>query len=497
MPAQDDDTKLLEQGNPEGNNAWFFTILDETTPKITVSAYPAPSGVLLEESGAKATVKPIEPADTARVVFRNYAFRLTNDQMLRVVSGNPEVVVAAHYIPPANPNPTSTGDMSSTSTVWTPTLPPTANSMPTSQSVFSSAFSDATPRPTSNPIRAKDNKGIASGAVAGVAIGCLVAGALFSGLILWFCLGRSKKSARARDQESSSLALMPPSEKGPVSKILSVGSGSPGSGEIDGRLPQPLEDEVISSGISGIGVSIKNHVQSFYHSGRVSSGLLDLDDLQSLGSDLPISTGTLSTLLGNPDTREVAIRFCIGWVVVSRMQLSSPGTTFLPPEVAECFRSMAIVNCASQCKYYSKSAERIHINIHVAQMSFLAKWRGITAELLQPTYVRNPFSTSDPRQQSIEIALDTLDGILLPFADSRMDNTQRIQNLREILKRAATFAFTLFSQPSTWDFDWQEQQGVLSGGLCIFPAFVQVTDESGESVKPPRILSEAIVRSLD
>lgn len=138
------------------------------------------------------------------------------------------------------------------------------------------------------------------------------------------------------------------------------------------------------------------------------------------------------------------------------------------------------------------------IDDHAAQNSHLAHWRGLTAELLQSTYANNPFTTSDPRHRSIENALHALDGILLPFADSRMDNTQRMQNLREIIKRAATFAFTLFSQPSTWEFDWQEQQqGGLSGGLCVFPAFVQVTDESGEAIRPPRVLSEAIVRSLD
>jgi hypothetical protein len=116
---------------------------------------------------------------------------------------------------------------------------------------------------------------------------------------------------------------------------------------------------------------------------------------------------------------------------------------------------------------------------------------------MQTTYVKNSFLKSDLRLQSIEKALDTLDGILLPFADTRMDNAQRIQNLREILKRAATFAFTLFSQPSTWEFDWQQQHASSSGHFCVFPSLVQVTGETGEPVRPPRVLSEAITRTLD
>lgn len=116
---------------------------------------------------------------------------------------------------------------------------------------------------------------------------------------------------------------------------------------------------------------------------------------------------------------------------------------------------------------------------------------------MQPAYVRNAFSASDRRHHSIEEAFNVLEGILRPFADSRMENTQRAQNLREILKRAASFAFTLFSQPSTWRFDWQEHQGVVSGSLCVFPALVQTTDEAGEPVNPPRAFSEAVVRRLD
>lgn len=78
-----------------------------------------------------------------------------------------------------------------------------------------------------------------------------------------------------------------------------------------------------------------------------------------------------------------------------------------------------------------------------------------------------------------------------------MDNNQRKRNLEEILKRAAGFAFTLFAHPSSWTFDWKEEQGVKSGSLCVFPALLQISDDTGEAVKPPRQFSDAIVRTLD
>jgi hypothetical protein len=111
--------------------------------------------------------------------------------------------------------------------------------------------------------------------------------------------------------------------------------------------------------------------------------------------------------------------------------------------------------------------------------------------------VRDAFSSSDSRNASVQAALGALDNILQPYVDSRMDNEQRKRNLEEILKRSAGFAFTLFSQPSTWGFDWKEAQGVKSGELCVFPALVQLTDETGEPIQPPRPFSEAVVRRLD
>ncbi|KAI4689749.1 uncharacterized protein J4E84_003929 [Alternaria hordeiaustralica] len=117
----------------------------------------------------------------------------------------------------------------------------------------------------------------------------------------------------------------------------------------------------------------------------------------------------------------------------------------------------------------------------------------MTAELMQASYIRNPFGPSDSRHASIQATLATLDNVLQPYADSRMNNGERKRNLEEVLKRAALFAFTLFSQPSAWEFEWQEEHGVTSGDLCIFPALVQVADEAGNPVSPPRPFSEAVL----
>jgi hypothetical protein len=333
------------------------------------------------------------------------------------------------------------------------------------------------------------NNVLSSGAIAGVAIGSLVAGVLIAGLAFWLCCGRSRRS-RTRDPEPNTVALMP-TEKGFTATSVSL------SGVPTGTLPQPLEDKAISGDISKISSSIKNHVQSYYHNSRVSPGLVDYDDLYALRPTLPISVGTLTTLMGDPATREIALRFIIAWVLVSRMQpIEGSSQSLLPVELVTCYNSIATGDHGSQSKF-TPALLITDSDTLAAHASSVARWRVMTAELMQSRYARNPSSTPDSRNASIKSAFSALDNLLRPYADSRMNNEERKRNLEELLKRASLFAFTLFSQPSAWEFEWQEEQGVMSGELCIFPALVQVTDETGRAVRPPRPFSEAVVRRLD
>ena len=115
-------------------------------------------------------------------------------------------------------------------------------------------------------------------------------------------------------------------------------------------LPQPLEDQAISGEISKIGNLIKNHVHSYYHNRSVNPGLIDLDDIIALGQNLPISTGTISTLLDNTAVREVALRFCIAFAIITRLQnYGNSLESLLPPELCAPMREI------SDTKYESKS----------------------------------------------------------------------------------------------------------------------------------------------
>lgn len=123
-------------------------------------------------------------------------------------------------------------------------------------------------------------------------------------------------------------------------------------------------------------------------------------------------------------------------------------------------------------------------------LAFLSKWHVITATLMKASYGHGIVSSDDPRNNNIRSALDALNAVLLPFVDKNVDGDQRLRNLEEIMKRAAGFAFLLFSQPNFWRFEWQDDDGDQPGNLVVFPALLQISDDAGEILSRPRVLGE-------
>lgn len=123
------------------------------------------------------------------------------------------------------------------------------------------------------------------------------------------------------------------------------------------------------------------------------------------------------------------------------------------------------------------------------RMAFFSKWRCITSTLLEPTYGQLTTMEADPRNQSVHKAVQVADIILRQYVDESADNAARLRNLEEIMKRAMRFAYTLFSHPSSWRFDWQE----AGENVVVFPALLQLTNEDGAFLKSPRVFGEKVV----
>jgi hypothetical protein len=300
-------------------------------------------------------VSTLTPSAWSPLVFGElrsfYYWNGQKDLRWGTVSGDQQAAVPITITDPpvVGASPTATPSPSITTTPVT-SVTATANTGTDVPSSPSGGTNGTTTAPTPSVIPVSKGNNVTSGAAAGIAIGCLLAGILIAGLLFWFC-GRKRKPARSHDYEASRTALVP-QEKGFATSAIPLGSRTVATSPLLDVLPLPLEDKAVAGEISKISLSVKNHVQSYYHASRVNAALLDLDDIQALGNNLPISVGTLSTLLDNAATREIALRFCIAWVVCSRIL---PGTgsraTLLPAEVAECSQSIASARGSASGEY--------------------------------------------------------------------------------------------------------------------------------------------------
>jgi hypothetical protein len=172
-------------------------------------------------------------------------------------------------------------------------------------------------------------QGLSSGPVAGVGIGCAIAGALIAGLIV-FLLLRWKRRPEYEPTNPYYVAA----EKGAM-----TGGGSPIRGgavtNVDRLLPQPAEDDAIIGTLSKIRDDIKNHVQNYYHNSHIQPELVDDTEVMELAHTISVAPSTVRRLLLNPETRVPAIRLFLGHLILTSCTGQSKSRmTLLPQEVS-------------------------------------------------------------------------------------------------------------------------------------------------------------------
>lgn len=126
----------------------------------------------------------------------------------------------------------------------------------------------------------------------------------------------------------------------------------------------------------------------------------------------------------------------------------------------------------------------------------LSRWRQMTAALMAGTYDHDTISTSDPRQRNIRVLVDRLDAILAPLASPAHGADSRRENLEEVVKRGARFAYMLFTQPTEWEFSW-DRPARERGEWVVFPEILRVTDEAGTRLAQPQAYGAAQVVNVD
>ena len=185
-------------------------------------------------------------------------------------------------------------------------------------------------------------KGLEGGAVAGIAVGMLLAGALIAGIVFFILLHRQKRRQSVLTAANSRQSASYTERNGGPEKRPTTVVAAP-AGSIDDLLPQPMEDDVITGDLSRIRDNIKNHVRTYYHSGPVAA----TDINEAAIRDIAALTGTTTALfvegLTNPVTRDNTLRSIIASVILARC-IGERGSSLLPNELAALSVSMPASN---------------------------------------------------------------------------------------------------------------------------------------------------------
>jgi len=175
-----------------------------------------------------------------------------------------------------------------------------------------------------------------------------------------------------------------------------------------------------------------------------------------------ISADELARLLITPATRFSAIRHFIASVILSNATLNAqPSACLLPNFIVAFYNAFPPVERQAGCEETFESA--------------FTKWKHLSSFLL----VANRSLREEPKldesqiRAAIEVNLKVLNHVLAPFMLNGSKNLEWEKNLRAIIFSGAELGFTLFSQQSTWEFDWKQHGRSDSMGIVVFPALLE------------------------
>jgi len=252
---------------------------------------------------------------------------------------------------------------------------------------------------------------------------------------------------------------------------------------IDTALEQSLLEEIpeqdIKEEMLALDTLIEQHVDNNYQSGAAKNNFLEMKSLlEDCGYSKQSNTSAkqLDALLTDPISRHAAIRHLVAWILFSSITLESGlEMSLLPEQVTRFLIAMPEVESTPGSTEAFQQA--------------LSKWRSISAYLLQPK--RNNRGVLQPTITNLSTQTDNIltkiNNVLSPYIAKGTQERQR-DNLKEIIAEAAKFGHLLFSQPTTWLFDWSLPATKSRGNLIVFPGLVKVTDKDGRSYRDRKVV---------
>ena len=125
----------------------------------------------------------------------------------------------------------------------------------------------------------------------------------------------------------------------------------------------------------------------------------------------------------------------------------------------------------------------------------MSRWRVLTADLRLPPS-EDPAYMSQ-RDHRIEKLVEKWSRAFAPWRNSKYKDEDQMRSLSAIWRSAAELGVWIFSQPSSFQFQWPEQRDLRTHQITVTPALIKTTDEKGHALKQPQVILEAVNKRND
>ncbi|KAK0271825.1 hypothetical protein LTR35_013301 [Friedmanniomyces endolithicus] len=322
------------------------------------------------------------------------------------------------------------------------------------------------------------------GAVAGGVIGGLIIGLLI-GAVIWGLCFRGRPGPMAATTPST----RDPRDRKPLPAVVAKEKGAR---EFEGaavapawrkHLPQEKDDHAIIREFKSMFVQIQLHVEGFYgpEVGKVSKRTVEPIERLAPGH-LP------GLLLHTKDAVPILEAILARWIVQRISLRSDAKESLLPIEFA---------SIPEQNKWHMEADGRENGLAAESRNGFsqaFAEWRVLTGFLLP-----NPAPIHDGTvgvEANIARAASALTKAFAPWELPGKSNGDRTGSLRVILQLASKAGILLFTQPSTFMFEWSSRAGAQGNSLIVTPALLRRLDASGKPLRSAQVLIEPRVSSI-
>ncbi|KLO91451.1 uncharacterized protein FFB20_14967 [Fusarium fujikuroi] len=317
--------------------------------------------------------------------------------------------------------------------------------------------------------------GLKGGPVAGVAIGCLVAG-LALGLIAAFLLFRRRRRGKPANE---GFVLADQKYTEPKDGTQVIVSSSRHDAELSQFLLEATPDKDLQAELRSLSELIYQHVENYYRRPQVQADPAEVaQSLTNIGYS-PEASGlqadTVAAICLSPKTSQVGLRHVLSHVIFRSLDFNSGSSlSMLPLEVATL----------TQRSHSAENANNPAITLA------RSRWRTLSALLLHPNPdERTPLPVSvteaSPMALSLSNELNQFLGVFVTQDTASLQD--QMNHLQAVILECTKLGYVVLSQPSDLGFVFSNSASITkSCRIVVCPGLERLSQNDGTRYRSPK-----------